>query len=198
MSNTALLESMNAMPMAWIEECENDVLPKKPNVWKVGAAAAACACVAMGALFACGAFQRQPTVVTPENSIGTFMSASLARGPYPGEMWYSIWLGSDINNRKSTDNLVYCVEIIFSTEQEHINMNREKTKAECERLAALGYELYIEEKDWIGYWGEPKHYTTVGGFLSVEQMEALREVSQYGCYIDFAMSSFEEYTRVEP
>ena len=151
----------------------------------------------LGAAF-CGVFAKpEPTLVTVENSIGDYLAGSLARFPYPGEMWYSLHLSSDIHSRESTDGLVYYVEIIFATKEEHINMNKEKTAAECKHLASLGYELYIEEKDWIGYWGEDKHYSTVCGVLSVEQMEALAEVSNYGCYLDFAMGDIENYTRVE-
>ena len=198
MNDTALLECMNAIPLEWIEECENASLPKNTKILPIAAASTACVCVAAGILFACGVFAKpEPTLVTVENSIGDYLAGSLARFPYPGEMWYSLHLSSDIHSRESTDGLVYYVEIIFATKEEHINMNKEKTAAECKHLASLGYELYIQEKDWIGYWGEDKHYSTVCGVLSVEQMEALAEVSNYGCYLDFAMGDIENYTRVE-
>ena len=130
MNNMTLLECMNTIPLEWVEECESDRLPKSPKVLPIAAASTLCVCGAAGVLFACGAFDRKPTVITPENSIGTYVCASLARAPYPGEMWYSMWLGSDIGNRESTDDLVYCVEIRFSDEHEDINMNQEKTKVE--------------------------------------------------------------------
>ena len=79
------------------------------------------------------------------------------------------WVSVDVHSKNSADGC--------------INFNEAEIDAECERLASLGHELYVHKKNWIGYWGEEKHYTTVHLKLTADEIRQFESTSirkEYG------------------
>jgi len=121
--------------------------------------------------------------------------ACYARGPYPGECWIDVY-GPHIV-AQTDPNTVYWVELSLSNENGRI-FTGDEIYDEARRLANLGYEIYLKETYWMGYWGEQKHVTHLCGYFTKEHLEYFPIDPSLGYLIDYCREDVAECQRVLP
>jgi len=97
------------------------------------------------------------------------------------------------------EDVLYWVAMDIFPEEGCLNFDEAATDAEVARLAALGYDLYTHKKDWIGYWGENKHYTTICLKMSADELYAFEAVAaddRFGYAFEFATVDVADCTPV--
>ncbi len=109
--------------------------------------------------------------------------ACYARGPYPGECWIDIYgpsLADDVS-----ENTVYWVELRLYDENGGRMLTGKAIRDEAHRLAALGYEIFLLEETWTGYWGEEKHRDVLCAYFTKEHLEHFPASNDLGYMIDY-------------
>lgn len=125
----------------------------------------------------------------------SFLTDQYAHGPCPGDCWIGMYL-SPSSPHYDDPNALYWVSIIIHGEGGKQLMYGDEKRAEAQRLADLGYEIYIKELHWIGYWGEDKYYTAVCGLFTREHLETFQASPDYGYLLDYCPYDIEETQRL--
>lgn len=108
--------------------------------------------------------------------------------PRGGDVLIFFELEQALSHYENEDVRFWVAMTVFP-EEGCLNFDEAATDAECARLATLGYELYTYKRDWIGYWGEDKHYTTVCLKMSADELRSFETVAadaRLGYAFDFA------------
>ncbi len=96
--------------------------------------------------------------------------------PRDGDVLLEIELTLALQQYEQED-VRYWVRLAIFPKDGCLNFDEAATDAECARLASLGYAVYTHKKNWIGYWGEDKHYTTVCLKMSADELRAFEAVA---------------------
>ncbi len=163
-------------------------------------AAAACLvllCAAIGGFFAWQAASEPPLITSAalrDDADATLITSypmtidPCYASPRNGDVLLFLELEQALKHYEN-ENVRFWVKLDIFSEDGAINFNEAETDAEVARLAALGYDLYTIKKDWIGYWGEDKHFTTICAKMSADELNAFEEVAtdeRYGYAFEFA------------
>lgn len=157
------------------------------------AAVAACL-VLVGTAFSVLAFDETPSpkLITeyPLNIMVSYGS------PGTGETIIEMEVDAALKHYKGK-NVVFWVSLYIESGDDCVNFNEAQTAVECERLRSLGYDVFVRKKDWIGYWGEQKHYTSVCLKMTANEIKNFGTVNAdqpYGYMIGFNGGSPDGYT----
>lgn len=194
MTGYELLEAMSTIDERFIEEADS---PRRMIPFRrVMAVAAAIAVVFGGALGAwVMAWEKEPVMITEIDGDLEWISACYA-APQEGKVQYEINVRATVENHAG-ENAVFWMELDVFSSAGAINFSKETAYEECARLEKAGCDIYIRDKDWIGYWGEDKHYTTICGLFTKEQLDAFPVAEHYGYHLKFAEGLPEDYVPFE-
>ncbi len=121
------------------------------------------------------------------NDLGQYAS------PKPGECLIDIFEPAASGN--TDPNTVYWLTLYLFDADGHAVSN-DIVRKEAERLALIGYEIFLREESYTDYWGKEQHKTTLCGFFTKEHLETFSVDDRFGYILDFCSDDVSEYLRV--